>query len=242
VKPYRGRDGKPALWFKPGEIDDWMEVELQTSGLYPTDHHPVVRIEDFIEGHLGAVLDQYAPLPPTVLGETRFEAGAKPRILINRGLTALAVDEPHRHAGLRSKWRMTMAHEAAHVLLHSRLFHLDDRQKVLFPTDHDPDEEDQCYRCLEHHLEGHVHGHDPREVQANQGMAALLMPKPFFRSQYAAELEALGRLATGLERDSCDVARVAQRLAAQLDVSVQAVRIRFAELSLLYDRIQGRLV
>jgi hypothetical protein len=242
VKPYRERDGKPALWFNDGEIDHWMEVELHRTGLYPTERDPVVKIEAFVDRHLRADLDTYAPLPPTVLGQTQFRPGSRPKILINGQLTTLVFDQPGAPAGLRSKWRMTVAHEASHVLLHQRLFHLDDRQTLLFPTDHDPDEELQCYRCLEHHLEGRVPGHDPREVQANRGMAALLMPKTFFLAQYAAELDALGRLDTGLDRDSLEVARVAQRIAAQLDVSIQSVRIRFEELNVLRTRDQIRLI
>ena len=51
-KPYLGRDGKPQLWFKPGEIDDWMEAELHRAGLYPTPERPSVDIESFVDRHL----------------------------------------------------------------------------------------------------------------------------------------------------------------------------------------------
>ena len=74
-KPYRGRDGKPQLWFKPGEIDDWMEAELHRAGLYPTPDRPAVDIESFVDRHLQVALEQYADLEPHVLGQTRFEAG-----------------------------------------------------------------------------------------------------------------------------------------------------------------------
>ena len=39
---------------------------------------PQVDIETFVSG-LDVDLDQYAPLPETVLGETRFEPGKRPK-------------------------------------------------------------------------------------------------------------------------------------------------------------------
>src|SRR3954452_25321977 len=153
MKPYRGRDGKQQLWFKPGEIDEWMEAELHRAGLYPTPDEPVVDIERFVDRHLQVPLEQYAALNPHVLGETRFEAGQKPRVLINRALTELAVDAENPPAWLRSKWRMTMAHEATHVLLHKCLYAADPDQQT-FGWDDEPEGAGCTYHCLERNLAG----------------------------------------------------------------------------------------
>ena len=190
MKPYRARDGKQQLWFKPGEIDDWMETELHRAGLYPTAVNPVVDIERFVNRYLQVTLEQYAALEPHVLGQTRFEAGQKPKVLINRALTELAIDAENPPAWLRSKWRMTMAHEATHVLLHKGLYATDPNQRTFGWVGESAEQSDCTYQCLERNLSAGKHRGDSREVQANGGMAALLMPKSFFLAACESERNA----------------------------------------------------
>lgn len=230
-KPYLGRDGKPQLWFEPGEIDDWMEAELRKAGLYPDPDRPAVDIESFVDRHLQVALEQYADLEPHVLGQTRFEAGRRPSVLINRNLTELAIDASDPPPWLRSKWRMTMAHEASHVLLHKCLYAADPNQRT-FGWDDEPDGNSFTYHCLERNLTCR-RGGDPREVQANNGMAALLLPRTYFLA--ACEME---RLALGVEQDALSVGTLevdwlSRRLAKLCDVSVQSASIRLEELGVL---------
>jgi hypothetical protein len=239
-KPYRGRDGKPQLWFKPGEIDDWMEAELREAGLYPKPDRPAVDVESFVDRHLQVALEQYADLEPHVLGQTRFEAGRRPRVLINRNLTELAIDAENPPAWLRSKWRMTMAHEASHVLLHKCLYAADPNQQT-FGWDDEPEGVGLTYHCLERNLTC-GRGVDPREVQANNGMAALLLPRTFFLAACETGRTALGIDPNALTEDSFESHRLARKLADLCDVSVQSVSIRLAELGVLTQRGEVRFL
>lgn len=230
MKPYKcSKTGEQRLWFKPGEIDDWMEVELRTAGLYPTVQKPEVDIETFVAG-LDVDLDQYCPLPDMVLGETRFKAGERTKVLINRGLTLAAVDDSDAERWLRSKWRMTMAHEATHVLLHKSLFPSNTNQQTLFSLeDESGSGREKPYQCLERNL--NRGGPDWREVQANKGMAALLMPKALFLSLYQSERERLFQASMPILKDSHEADRLTKSLSGLFDVSRQSVQIRLEELS-----------
>jgi hypothetical protein len=232
MKPYRGRDGKQQLWFKPGEIDDWMETELHRANLYPAPDRPAVDIECFVDRHLQVALEQYAALEPHVLGKTVFEPGRRPQVLINRALTELAVDAADPPAWLRSKWRMTIGHEATHVLLHKCLYAADPNQRT-FGWDDGPEEPACTYHCLERNLAWDGRGGDPREVQANNGMAALLMPKSFFLAACEAERMTLRIEPDALVEGSYQADRLVRRLAAVCDVSVQSAAIRLRELGVL---------
>lgn len=239
MKSYRGPDAKLRLWFKPGEIDDWMEVELHKAGLFPTMLEPWVDIECFVDRHLKVGLEQYAPLEPTVLGETRFEPGKKPRISINKSLTELAIDAQGPPAWLRSKWRMTMAHEATHVMLHRCLYASVPNQGMLFGDDDGPSCEGQdCkYQCLQRNLET-TKGSDWQEVQANKGMAALLMPKSLFLMVCQSERESLAIGSKPLLKDSYETDLLSKRLGQQFDVSLQSVLIRLQEMKLFATKGQ----
>lgn len=230
MKPYRcSKTGEQRLWFKPGEIDDWMEVELRKANLYPTAEKPQVDIESFVSG-LDVDLDQYCPLPETVLGKTEFEAGKRTKVLINRALTMVAVDDADAARWLRSKWRMTMAHEASHVLLHKNLFPTNAGQLSLFDFEGDDSNfgANRHFHCLERNLaQG---GSDWREVQANKGMAALLMPKVLFLALCRSEREQLFDVERPIFKNSPEAYGLAQSLGELFDVSVQSVQIRFETL------------
>jgi hypothetical protein len=241
VKPYKcSKTGEQRLWFKPGEIDNWMEVELRKAGLYPTADNPQVDIETFVSG-LDVDLDQYCPLPETVLGKTEFEAGKRTKILINRSLTTIAVDDGDAVRWLRSKWRMTMAHEATHVLLHKSLFPSDARQQTLFAVEDDLGSgSNKHYQCLERNLDRG--GPDWREVQANKGMAALLMPKAFFLSLCRSERERLFDGERPILKDSPEALQLARSLSELFNVSIQSVQIRLEELNLFATPGQVQLL
>lgn len=244
MKPYKcSKTGQMKLFFKKGEIDDWMEVELQKAGLYPTLEKPVVDIETFVERNVDADLDQYAPLPGNILGEARFEPGKRPKILINERLTAAAIDAENVVAWLRSKWRMTMAHEATHVLLHRSLFPMDRSQQTLFALEDEPSNDGRhgTYQHLER-SEGCGGLVDWREVQANNGMAALLMPRGLFLKLCESERLRLGFSPDSFLEGASETYRLAKALGGLFDVSTESVQIRLKELNLLATPGQSRLL
>lgn len=95
---YKRRDGQPAVWYDKAEIETIIEDELDQAGLAPTVDNPVTDVERFLEEHLKAKLDQYATLPPGVLGLTRFRQGGPPTVLINKDLAERADRERRQPA------------------------------------------------------------------------------------------------------------------------------------------------
>lgn len=238
---YRRRDGHERLWIQPEEIEQIMEDRLAQAGLLPTVDAPAVEIDTFVECHLQAVFDQHARLPPTVLGETEFRAGAKPRVSINRDLTGAAIDDEESAPGLRGRWRATVAHEGAHVILHRCLYDLDPGQGLLFSADEAGVAGVQhLQRCLKRDVLFRGGGSDWREVQANMGMAALLMPKSVFIAVCAQEVSRFA--ARRVEVDSSEARTLELRLAERFEVSRQAVRIRLETLQLLAQQGQATLL
>ena len=208
-----------------------MEIELRKANLYPSPERPSVDIERFIEGHLRVSLDQHADLEPSVLGLTEFYVDGPPRILINRDLSD-AIDDDNTPLGVRGRWRATMAHEASHVVMHRVLFELSDGQEGLFrvATAVQPA---RLMRCLKKGVlfRGPAPA-DWREVQANMGMAALLMPKAAFRGAVDAALVRLGIMPEALV-GSASMGALAIEMATACDVSRQAAAIRLEILGIV---------
>lgn len=97
--------------------------------------------------------------------------------------------------------RFTIAHELGHLLLHAdESFHIDERLPIAYRND-------ESSKAV-----------DPREVEANQFAAELLMPQQFLQRDVAQ----LGSAAL----DEVDV----ETLADRYEVSVQAMQIRLAKL------------
>lgn len=233
MKRYRLTDGTEGIWYPANEIDQIMEAELAKAQLFPTVDAPVVNIEKFVEVHLNACVDQYAELHPSVLGVTEFRAGKPPLVQLNKDLTGSALDQDGSPVFLRGRWRATLAHEGSHILLHRCLFQLNPDQAGLFDTFGEtasiPDERSQ--RCLKREAR-FGGGTDWREVQANKGMASLLMPRPVFFEVFRKELELAGWLHTPVERHSPKAHVLITKLAALFQVSQQAASIRCQTLEL----------
>jgi hypothetical protein len=234
VKRYRGSDGGERLWLEAEEIEDIMANELQKAQLLPSIGAPAVNIEAFVDGHLKVHVDQYANLDASILGVTEFRRGAKPRISINRDLTEGAVDEEHSPAWMLGRWRATLAHEGSHVILHHCLFEIDPGQGELFsPEECGEGRIPQLQRCLKRDVSFGSAAGDWREVQANMGMAALLMPRKVFVEVGEREREELKIRPMGLGKGSVEAVRLAARLAVLFQVSQQAAAIRLDTVSML---------
>jgi hypothetical protein len=233
VKRFRdSKTGTERLWIEPDEIEARTEAELVKTGLMPTTEAPAVDVEAFVEQHLGAQFDQYASLPPDVLGQTDFRVGARPLVMVNADLTGAALDDDDSPLGLKGRWRATVAHEGCHVLFHRCLFNLSPEQGSLFGEDDDPHEPPQrLQRCLKRDVVYGRKGSDWREVQANMGMAALLMPRPLFVAFCQKELLRLGK--DRAFTDTPEAEAIAGQVAKAFQVSRQAAMIRLKTLQVL---------
>lgn len=226
MKRYRSADGEERLWFEDDEIERIMEDELRSAQLLPTREVSAVDIEQFIEGYLKASLDQYADLDDDVLGLTEFHPKKPPAVRINKDLTGSAMDDEWSPPGIVGRWRATLAHEAAHVVLHRMLFDVDLNQMELFAAPA-PAKEPLLFRCLKRDVVHRSRTTDWREVQANKGMAALLMPKTAFT-----------RSSRGLvaDRSPAAINLAATNLATQFQVSREAARIRLRTLGFIDEQ------
>ncbi len=232
MRIYRGPEGDKRIWFTDEEIEEIAEVELGRAGFVSTSKAPIVDLEVFIERHLGARLDQHAPLDPDVLGISTFPDGESPIIRINRDLTHEAVDSELASLGTVGRWRATLAHEAGHILLHRVLFEVNPDQQSLFAAANSTEggPSPGPVRCLKRNL-GFSHSvHDWREVQANKAMAALLMSRDLFgavaREYIGQAISAGAKLVHGTPAGE----RVIHQLASYFEVSRQAATIRLETL------------
>lgn len=226
MREYTTADGKRALWYDEDEIEQIMEDELRRAGLLPTRDNSVVDLEDLLERHLKVTFDQYAALPAEVLGLTEFDPRRAPTVRINKVLTGTAMDSDWCPPGIEGRWRATVAHEAAHVILHRILFDAALNQGSLFPAEQLEVTSPKLQRCLKRDLSHRGANADWREVQANRGMAALLMPKKHFA-------KAARGVRVGSTPQEIDAA--CRTLARQFGVSRQATAIRLKALGFIAD-------
>lgn len=237
---YRRRDGEERLWLSPADIESMMEDTLRKSGIFPTDEKPAVDVERLIQ-RLHVRMDQHADLEPTVLGLTEFYTDEAPKIFINSDLTG-SIDDDHTLPGIRGRWRATIAHEASHVVMHTVLFAVNQQQDSLFQMQNQP-EPQRLMRCFKKDvLYRGGSTSDWREVQANMGMAALLMPQSLFRQLAGSIVERHRLTAESLTIGSRSAATLAAEMAALFDVSRQAAGIRLETLGILSPARQPSLI
>ncbi len=206
--------GRSRLWYEADEIERITADALKDAGLWPEGDVGPIDIERLLEVHLRADVDYAGDLDRFTLGYTEFEV--PPLVVVNRKLTDMA-HASNASLGLLGRWRATLAHEAAHILLHTRLYVAGEssaKQKTV--------------RCLRTEIHAGPAAHDWREFQANMGMAALLMPRGPFLDQARALLETRGPVFPPLSPTGRDGAWLTESLAERLRVSRQATRLRLA--------------
>lgn len=213
-----------------------MEAELRKAGLLPRPDAPAVDVESFISKLPKTRMDQHADgLGEKVLGLTEFLPDGSCRILINRELSDEIDREDECPPGILGRWRATMAHEASHVLLHRILFLNDVRQQPLFNPGK-PEEAKTLFRCSKGDVlfrTGMPSRSAPEEVQANMGMAALLMPRTLFKQVAGDEIRGAG-FATGILPHGTGQERtIVGSLAQRFEVSKQAASIRLQTVRLV---------
>lgn len=211
-------DGSARLWYDADEIERITMDALRDAGLWSSDGGRVVDVEHLLEVHLGAAVDYGAPLEAAVLGYTSF---ARPiRVAINRALTA-AAQRPGAGRATVGRWRATLAHEAAHILLHARLFEVGQ------------DAGGETQRCLRTEV-GARQASDWREVQANIGMGSLLLPRPGVIDAVRAMLIA-ERVIPPVPAVSPMGYRLIGELTRRFAVSRQVARIRLIGMGLMIE-------
>ena len=232
MKEYRSQSGERRLWFDEGEIEWMMEDELLKAGLLPSVSDPAVDMERLLEVHLQVKLDLHARLDEDVLGVTRFLSGKKPLVSINKDLTSKAETEDAL-SGLLGRWRATLAHEAAHVVLHRMLFEVPFEQGSFFSEVKESDS--SSLRCLKRDVSFRRGYSDWKEVQANRGMAGLLMPTRVLEELVRDILGANNAddlLARIPELGSAEFSDLLLDISRRCEVSQEAARIRLETLGL----------
>ena len=232
MKEYRSAGGERRLWFEPDEIEGMMADELRRAGMFPDGRQPVVDLEEFLEIGLQVKLDIYARLDLDVLGVTDFRRNTNPLVSVNAGLTS-EVEGAGVSPGVRGRWRATLAHEASHVVLHRILFEVPFEQGELFSIE--AESRPSLFRCLARDVSFRGTNSDWKEVQANMGMAALLMPAEIFSD--VVRLVVGARTYNSLTTHIPDATSVEHRdfvaeLSLRFEVSQQAARIRLVTLGL----------
>ena len=208
-------DGRRRIWYRADEIEQLCASTLFSAGLIPRPPRCDVDIETLVETHLGAEVDYGASTPTDVLGYTEFRD--VPLIAVSRSLTDAATAS---NAGLGAvgRWRATIAHEAAHVLLHSALYSAASMQPGQPNT--------RPIRCPRATFESPTSSRDWREVQANMGMASLLMPRELFDRQAAEAFSRRGPVMPPVRAREPWLDIVVAVLASRFKVSKLAARIR----------------
>lgn len=236
MRAYSDERGRPHLWFDPHEIEKLMETELTKAGLLD-DTSVGIDIEDFIERHLQVPLDQYATdLDPGVLGLTEFFSDGSCKIRISRALSDEVDRDESCPPGIKGRWRATMAHEAAHVVMHKSLFVAAGGKQTSLFENAGPPRSQKLLRCSSDDLaRGSRPGAsqpEPEEVQANMGMAALLMPRSAFRAAAEAEIQRVSGSKALAHADPREW-MVVRALATRFQASKQATSIRLQTLGLV---------
>jgi hypothetical protein len=213
-----------------------MEAELVKAGLLG-DTASGIDVEAFIERYLEVPLDQHATdLEPGVLGLTEFFSDGTCKIKINRSLSDEVDRDDSCPPGIKGRWRATMAHDASHVVMHKGLFVGGAKQTSLFDTQ-GPPRSQKLLRCSSEDLARTVRSGpaqaDPEEVQANMGMAALLMPRSVFRVAAEEEIQRVNNGAKMLAHADPREWMVVRALATRFQVSKQATSIRLQTLGLV---------
>ena len=235
MKDYRSPNGERRLWFEDNEIEEIMTDDLERCGMFPSVSAPVVDLEAFLELHLRVKLDLYADLGPNLLGVSGFLTGREPIVKISRELTEQAHDTAAPTSGMLGRWRATLAHEAAHVILHRRLVDVPQAQGSLFPQGDESEAETAVTQCFERDIWFARGTGDWKEVQANQGMASLLMPSGPFSSltrRIVGAPEADDLLAYIPPADTRAFSDLIRELSVRCQVSREAARIRLNTLGL----------
>jgi hypothetical protein len=234
MKTFRAKTGPftEQPFYKPSEIEAICTDELQKLNLYPSDPAPI-RIDRFVEKRFG-VRPVYEDLPNGLLGFTRFGAKGVEEIVVAKVLDDEGTTPSER------RLRSTLAHEGGHGLLHAHLFAFGTRPDPLFGDGLATDA--PKILCRDGGVTGVATAKKKLpyrwwEFQANQAMAALLLPKGLLEKAVTSMLVPRGAFGVSiLPEDSRE--RAARLVADTFDVNPIVARIR---LDALFPATAGQL-
>ncbi len=215
-----------APYISSEQIEREAEYHLIHAKLMPSSPEPI-DIVSFLELYLQVHLDQHADLPSDVLGVTFKQPRKGLRVEINRDLTWAAEDD-NSPLAIKGRWRATLGHESAHVIFHRNDLEAAAYQQTLFDNEPITDTILPRQICLKRDF-GQTNGTNRREIQANLGMAALLMPRSIFETAARQIAEAVKSSKVPSEQR---LIAMAMRLAKLFEVSKTAAQIRIETLKL----------
>jgi Zn-dependent peptidase ImmA (M78 family) len=165
--------------------------------------------------------------------------GRRPVVSLHSKLTESA-EADFANRGAVGRWRATMAHEATHILLHRYLFDPEIAQLAGAQAGGNTHVESiGLMRCLHRDVmpvsaqdwSQARRRRDWREIQANRGMAALLMPSRPFKRVAFQQMINLDLSTVSARMTSTDI--LAASMAQIFDVSKQAAMIRLETLQVV---------
>jgi hypothetical protein len=189
MREYPDRGGRLPyrLWYAETEIEDICRRELELTGWPLLGDGPAIDVDTFVERRLGLAPD-FVWLPRDVLGATEFGAKGEVHVQVSAELALRAEREPSAERLLRS----TLAHEAAHVLLHRSLFLRESRSLFSGLTT-------RTELCRSVGIPAAGYTGEWWEWQANRGMAALLLPAASLSAWLAERTNAPSPAAAALD-------------------------------------------
>lgn len=203
--PYR-------LWYEESEIESIVARELALAGRPTLPGRPATDVDAFLELHLG-VVPEFTWLPRGVLGATEFTARGQVRLQVSAELSHRA----DRGGAAEKLLRSTLAHEAAHLLLHRILF-LKESADLFGGL------ASRSELCRSVGVPRTGYQGEWWEWQANRGMSALLLPRDALTAWLADRERALPGERVTPRREAA---------ALEFGVAAEAVRRRLAQLAAL---------
>jgi len=183
-----------------------------------------------------AVEADYVDLPPNTLGRTFFAPDGRVQVQVSRYLAELAEGDETA----RRRLRTTMAHECGHISCHRQFFIRDCETLSLF-TDDRIAKSEPAILCRNETVGKHAYKGEWWEFQANQCMAALLLPKELVVPRVVAALARCGQesFEGAIREDRAE--GILRELANQFDVSVEATFYRLQDFGYIPAKTQAPL-
>lgn len=181
----------------------------------------------------------YVDLPNGILGRTIFSDNGNVRVEISRGLS----DEAEGSAAARRRLRTTVAHECGHIACHRALFLRDTETYSLFDdTSTRHTEMNRKHIMCRPEGVGDVHyAGEWWEYQANQCMAALLLPRRLFADCLHLRLSAGGFKSATQCFCNEQGERLVREIADEFDVNPTVVVYRMQKLGFVTQHQQASL-
>jgi len=178
----------------------------------------------------------YVNLPRSTLGRTRFAPDGRVEVQVSRELAELAeTDKTARH-----RLRTTLAHECGHISCHRQFFLRDCETLSLF-TATDPKKPELAILCRNETIGKHGYKGEWWEFQANQCMAALLLPKQLVVPHVDRALATSGQPSLEEAIREGRAGDILLELSNQFDVSLEAAFYRLQDFGYIPAEAQAPL-